>query len=637
MKKSLILLFLGVILYACEEQKDYPAGTLSVDDVSYTVSSAATTKTFNFQCNTGWKVEVLGSGSAEWCKVAVGSEEPAGEIWGKNNATVTVSIASNTTLGERKANVRVRAGSVYYDIPVVQAEKDGFVVTFANNLDITKVDGLANEFAFTVASNQDITVTCDDVWLNFGISQKSKPVAEQNYTATVSDNPSTTATRTATLKIRSANDSKDIQIIQLAAPAPKTDDVRIVGMWQVIDNEASYAGLDVGMMLTFGNDGSLKSDDVASGTTTRFNWFIQRDRISILDENNAFLTYVMLNESIDARNVLKCTIRDAGETYVNFELMQVDLSVITILFAPVWKDNQTALFTANVVVDGGKAVTEKGFVWGSTSSINLDQNAGKYTAPTGGLGKYSYEYAITPSNKVYVRAYAKNADGVIYGDVIEFVMPLGDINGNLYEVKKVGDQLWTVENVRTTSYNDGTPMIDGTENSAWTSAATAKAGAYCWLSSATSATQKFEADTYNNIPDNKKIASTYGRFYNSFAARNSKFAPAGWRVATSDDYKALFIKIYGSNITDFSYGTEEGYKSAVRNALCNWTRSGETNANTYGFNGLIHAYRGWSGSWGQTGWWTSTPGICVFMRPGSYCSIDADTESVGYPIRLIKE
>jgi hypothetical protein len=55
---------------------------------------------------------------------------------------------------------------------------------------------------------------------------------------------------------------------------------------------------------------------------------------------------------------------------------------------------------------------------------------------------------------------------------------------------------------------------------------------------------------------------------------------------------------------------------------------------------LLLAYRSgssWRASWGQTGWWTSTPGICVFMRPGSYCAIDADTPSVGYPIRLIKE
>jgi uncharacterized protein (TIGR02145 family) len=242
-----------------------------------------------------------------------------------------------------------------------------------------------------------------------------------------------------------------------------------------------------------------------------------------------------------------------------------------------------------------------------------------------------------------VRYYVINTDGVTYGDVVEFNMPLGDIDGNMYEVRKVGDQFWTVENVRTTTYNDGMPMIDGTVSNDWVAADQAGAGAYCWLNNVASATFKFDdVDTYNNIPANRKTAYTHGRFYNAHAASNPKFAPAGWRVPTEDDYKELFVKIYGSDITNFGFTAGlTTWAPAIRDALCNWTHSNVTANNTWGFNGLVHGYRqnsgGWTGAWFQSGWWTSTHGILVFIRPATHCGIQANTPGTSYPIRLIKE
>ena len=124
MKNKLLLFSIAVFLFACSKQDDdFPVGTLKVPSESYTVASGGTTKTFSFECNTGWKVEVISDGTDPWCTVAQGTKPAAKAIWGENNATITVTIAPNTTLDQRTATVRVRAGSVYYDIPVVQAKR----------------------------------------------------------------------------------------------------------------------------------------------------------------------------------------------------------------------------------------------------------------------------------------------------------------------------------------------------------------------------------------------------------------------------------------------------------------------------------------------------------------------------------
>ena len=113
--------------------------------------------------------------------------------------------------------------------------------------------------------------------------------------------PAAQLAQSATIHISSANDSKDITLTQLAAPAKNTTDTRILGLWQIIDNEAAFPNLNLGDMLTFTNDGTLKADDNNTGTTVNYKWFIQRDRISILDNNNNLVTNITINAPIDAR------------------------------------------------------------------------------------------------------------------------------------------------------------------------------------------------------------------------------------------------------------------------------------------------------------------------------------------------
>jgi uncharacterized protein (TIGR02145 family) len=58
----------------------------------------------------------------------------------------------------------------------------------------------------------------------------------------------------------------------------------------------------------------------------------------------------------------------------------------------------------------------------------------------------------------------------------EFVGQVFDVDGNVYDLVKIGTQVWSVQNLVTTRYNDGSAIALVTDNAAWAALDTA---AYC--------------------------------------------------------------------------------------------------------------------------------------------------------------
>jgi len=98
-----------------------------------------------------------------------------------------------------------------------------------------------------------------------------------------------------------------------------------------------------------------------------------------------------------------------------------------------------------------------------------------------------------------------------------------DIDGNEYHTVTIGKQVWMVENLKTTKYNDGTdiPQLSGNN-----------IPGMCW---------------YNQNPANKDI---YGGLYNFYVVRTGKLCPEGWRVPTVDDWDTLFCFLAGRDTVD---------------------------------------------------------------------------------------
>lgn len=149
-------------------------------------------------------------------------------------------------------------------------------------------------------------------------------------------------------------------------------------------------------------------------------------------------------------------------------------------------------------------------------------------------------------------------------------------NSYTYHTVIIGTQEWTVENLQTTTYNDGTAIAKMTDGTDWSILST---GAYC---------------AYGN---NENNITNYGYLYNWYAVNTGKLAPAtdGWRVPTDADWTKL---------TDF-VGSGNGTKLK---ATTGWNSSGNGN-DIYGFSALPAGNRLSNGSFYFVGyygyWWSS--------------------------------
>lgn len=95
-----------------------------------------------------------------------------------------------------------------------------------------------------------------------------------------------------------------------------------------------------------------------------------------------------------------------------------------------------------------------------------------------------------------------------------------DADGNIYSTVRIGSQVWTVENLRTTKWSDGTPIPRVTDSTAWHSLTTP---GYCY---------------YRNM-NNADSIRKFGALYNWYCVDSKKYAPKGWHVPTNDDWTTL--------------------------------------------------------------------------------------------------
>lgn len=171
-------------------------------------------------------------------------------------------------------------------------------------------------------------------------------------------------------------------------------------------------------------------------------------------------------------------------------------------------------------------------------------------------------------------------------------LPVTDIDGNVYHIVTIGTQDWMVENLKTTKYRDGTPILNITDNTAWAQLTT---GAYCW---------------YNNDATTHK--STYGALYNWYTVVDIRnLCPTGWHVPTDDEWLTLTNYLKGQSIA--------GGK-LKETGTTHWHSPNTGATNETGFTALPGGARDPFGSFfnlGNSGFWWSTT--------------EQDANSVWYP------
>jgi len=211
-----------------------------------------------------------------------------------------------------------------------------------------------------------------------------------------------------------------------------------------------------------------------------------------------------------------------------------------------------------------------------------------------------------------------------------------DVDGNTYQTVRIGNQIWTVENLRVTRYNDGSPLPYVSDGNAWEELTTP---AYCYYNNEThqDSIQKLGAlyTWYTVSPDNPR-----------------SIAPAGWRVPSKTDWETLINYLVSNTASNavaklvasqsdwfFDEIVEHNVEAVGHNVTGN---------NKTGLSLTPYGYRGCEGSFNYltigSGWWSSTqeqPSCAYSLRlryfDGNYPPIDASMKKCGSAVRLVKE
>jgi len=167
-----------------------------------------------------------------------------------------------------------------------------------------------------------------------------------------------------------------------------------------------------------------------------------------------------------------------------------------------------------------------------------------------------------------------------------------DLDGNNYATVTIGTQVWMAENLKTTQFNNGTP-VNYWSAGAWSS----ETPAFTW---------------YNDVPftgDSLGYLNTYGLLYNwytvdSASNGNKNICPVGWHIPSDTEWLSLQNFLGGSS----SSGSK--LKETGNN---HWLLPNNDATNETGFTALPTGYKLWNGTFINVGyysyWWSKTPDI----------------------------
>lgn len=197
-----------------------------------------------------------------------------------------------------------------------------------------------------------------------------------------------------------------------------------------------------------------------------------------------------------------------------------------------------------------------------------------------------------------------------------------DVDGNIYSIVEIGSQTWFAENLRTSHYNDNTPIPMVSEATEWSSLTT---GAYSW----------FDNDSASHeIP--------YGKLYNWYTVTSEKLCPAGWHVPVESEWLQLADYLGGTGVA----GGKLKATGTLEDGTGLWEAPNTGATNETGFSALPGGRRYGNGAFEQKGskssWWSSqdVSGYSFFWSTGnSNGNLSGNSQSFnnGMSVRCVKD
>lgn len=146
-----------------------------------------------------------------------------------------------------------------------------------------------------------------------------------------------------------------------------------------------------------------------------------------------------------------------------------------------------------------------------------------------------------------------------------------DVDGNEYQVIQLGNQIWMLENLKTTKFTDGTAITEWNQGDNW-NRDNQTFPYYQWA----------DTSDLNNIYDEELPEDFYGAVYNEAALTSGKLAPEGWRIPTEQDWIILrsFLASDG----------QQGEEGTALKSSSGWAPTENNGTDVYGFKALPNGY-----------------------------------------------
>jgi len=201
--------------------------------------------------------------------------------------------------------------------------------------------------------------------------------------------------------------------------------------------------------------------------------------------------------------------------------------------------------------DGGTSVLNRGICW----SLNIKPTTDDEVIIDGSLSVNLWNQRIntlSPGTKYFLRAFATNIYGTYYGPEMSLSTvqnSTSDIDGNIYKVISIGDQVWMAEDLKTTRFRNGDIIPRKTRSDDWVNLVSGASG----------------------------IGNSGAIHYNWYSINDSRgLAPTGWHVASASEWAKL-ANVSGGNLKESG---DSNWKELTVGSGVN------TSTNVFGFTAL---------------------------------------------------
>jgi uncharacterized protein (TIGR02145 family) len=229
--------------------------------------------------------------------------------------------------------------------------------------------------------------------------------------------------------------------------------------------------------------------------------------------------------------------------------------------------NFTTAKCVGVITYGQNVVSAAGVCWSTAPNPTI---SGLHTTEVLSTSSTSFLSNLSPlsaNTTYYVRAYATDSNGTVYGSQISFTTlnilftsggGLTDIDSETYGSVILNGKEWMNKNLNVSKYKNGDVIPQVTDVTQWVALTT---GAWCY----------YENDTANG--------PIYGKLYNWYAVNDSRgLAPAGWHIATDTEWSDLATFLGGDAVA--------GRKLKQNSATSVWDITTNYATNQSGFTAL---------------------------------------------------